>query len=119
MSVGAWNDVTGGLRVIFRGGQQQAASDRTDPEAADRWARIARRAAQASHREAADRSTGGLRLELTEALLIAHDLYMLGEIEDEPSLRWTVAAAESALSPWQVTVVPDGALTWNRRPFPG
>lgn len=105
--------------MIFGGGQQQAGGGGTDPEAASRWARIARRAAQASHREAADHTTGRLRLELTEALLIAHDLYMLGEIKEEPSLRWTIVAAQSALAPWDVTVVPDGALTWNRRQFPG
>lgn len=40
---------------------------------------------------------------------------MLGEIEQAPTLRWDIATAEAALSPWSVTVFPDGTLTWSRQ----
>lgn len=87
----------------------------SDQEAAARWDRIVRRVAQASNREGTGHA-GLLRLEITEALLIAQDLYMLGEIPEAPSLRWDIATTEAALSRWGVRVVPDGTLTWNRRP---
>lgn len=98
-------------------GHRRTTYDGTDAEAAARWERLTRRAAQASRREGGGPS-GPLRLELTEALLIAHDLFMLGQISHAPSLRWDIATAESALSAWAVTVVPDGALTQDRQRSP-
>ena len=69
---------------------------------------------QASSR-AGTGTAGPLRLEITEALLVAQDLYMLGQIPDAPSLRWDIDTTEAALSRWEVRVVPDGTLTWNRQ----
>lgn len=86
-----------------------------DAERLARWERITRRMARAGNWELSGHGEP-LTLELTQALLIAHDLYMLGEIDEEPSLRWTSEDAETSLSPWSVRVVPDGALTWNRQP---
>lgn len=92
--------------------QQQPPTDHPDPEIAARWERVARRAIQARNREGtANGSAGPLRLDRSEALLIAHDLYMLGEITDAPSLRWDIATLQSALARWEVTVVPDGSLS--------
>ena len=102
-----------GSSVIPLGHKTQA-YDGSDPGTAARWERVARRAAQASNRDEAA-PTGPLRLELTESLLMAHDLYMLGELAEAPSLRWDIATAQAALAAWSVQVVPDGALTWNRQ----
>ena len=95
-------------------GRKRQAYDGSDPDAAARWERVARRAAQASTRDGAGPARP-LRLELTESLLMAHDPYMLGELADAPLLRWDIATAQAALATWSVQVVPDGALTWNRQ----
>ena len=87
--------------------------DQPSQEKAARWARIARRFDQARSREGSG-AGGPLRLEITEALLIAQDLYMLGLIPDAPTLRWDGATTQAALHRWEVLVVPDGALTSNR-----
>ncbi|HET8562162.1 MAG TPA: hypothetical protein VFL69_16710 [Marmoricola sp.] len=47
------------------------------------------------------------RLLLGEALLLAHDLHLLGRLPDAPSLRWKVDDAALALAPWDVHVVGD------------
>ena len=78
-----------------------------DPETAARWERVAHVVACASIRTPAQGDTGRLTLRHSEALLVAHDLFMLGEIAAPPSLRWTKADAEAALSPWNVQVVSD------------
>ena len=46
-------------------------------------------------------------LPLAHALLIAHDLFMLGHLNTPPTLRWTPLDAEAALRPWHVRVLPD------------
>ncbi|HEY6932824.1 MAG TPA: hypothetical protein VI452_05450 [Marmoricola sp.] len=55
-------------------------------------------------------------MELTDALLICHDLFMLGLISEAPTLRWGIPAAESALSAWSISVIPDGTLPDDRVP---
>lgn len=81
-----------------------------NPDAALRRERIARRVDQASRRESVVRA-GPLPVELTEALLIAHDLFMIGEIDTAPSRRWSLSDAQAALAPWAMTVLPDGSLS--------
>lgn len=78
-----------------------------DPETAARWERVAHVVACASVRTPEQGLIGRFTLRRSEALLVAHDLFMLGEIAAEPSLRWTAADTEAALSPWNVRVVPD------------
>jgi hypothetical protein len=67
---------------------------------------VAQRARQASLRQGSG-PAGPLRLERSEALLIAHDLYMLGQIDHAPSLRWDIATLQAVLSRWDVVVEPD------------
>ena len=78
-----------------------------DPETAARWERVTHVVARASARAPAKGNTRPLTLRRGEALLIAHDLFMLGEIAAPPTLQWTIADAEAALSPWSIRVVPD------------
>lgn len=83
------------------------------PERAARWERVARRVAAASAREHHGQP-GPLTLELTEALLIAQDLFALGRIHTEPRLDWGIADVGAALAPWSVRVVPDGTVTGRK-----
>ena len=46
---------------------------------------------------------------LHEAILVAHDLHMLGCIPEPPTLRWRPVDAEAALARWEARVVPDPA----------
>lgn len=86
-------------------------------EETTRWRRIHRRVSVASAR-GDQASADSLVLELTEALLVAHDLYMLGEIDRAPALHWDTADAEAVLRPWAVRVVPDAPANPGRQ-LPG
>ncbi|HEY6932807.1 MAG TPA: hypothetical protein VI452_05365 [Marmoricola sp.] len=46
---------------------------------------------------------------LLEAVLVAHDLYMLGLIDEPPTLRWGVPEAARKLARWSVHVIPERA----------
>ncbi|HET8559639.1 MAG TPA: hypothetical protein VFL69_03895 [Marmoricola sp.] len=96
----------------------QAGWGNADPEDTVRWRRVV------EHLEGTECSceqiAGGRRaladshvpvLRFSQALLVAHDLYMLGRLKTPPSLRWTVADADAALRPWNVVVVPDDDTT--------
>lgn len=102
--------------TVNNAGHAQQADEPRDRDTVARWDRVARRVAQASNREGTG-PAGPLRLEITEALLIAQDLFMLGQIPQPPTLRWDIATTQAALSRWAVVVVADGTLTWNR-PLP-
>jgi hypothetical protein len=105
---------------VINEGRKQLGHDLSDQETAARLDRISRRLLRASSRQGTG-PAAPLRLELTEALLICHDLFMLGLISRAPSLKWDIPAAEAALCQWSVSVLPDGALTEeppNRLPTP-
>lgn len=77
-----------------------------------RWRRIIERldAARCRCEPVADSPQGRARphgpvLVLYEALLLAHDLFMLGHLNNPPTLRWGPIDAEAALSPWNVHVI--------------
>lgn len=85
-----------------------------DPEDAARWRRVLQRldAARCRCQHPAEalpepRAPHGPVLSLHQALLLAHDLFMLGHLNSAPTLRWRVSDAETALSPWHVHVVEE------------
>lgn len=86
-------------------------------EDAARWRRVIERldAAPCTCEQLADPhrrgATHGPILPLCEALLVAHDLFMLGHLNVAPSLRWTPADAEAALHQLNVHVTPAPATT--------
>jgi anti-anti-sigma factor len=69
-----------------------------------RRARIARLLDAARERHGDGSSTPPASLTLAEALCVAQDLYVLGDLTQPPSATWQAADAERALSAWHVHV---------------
>lgn len=61
-----------------------------------------------AHRRGIDRGHPSLPIfRLTEAVQVAHDLFMLGILEQPPTLRWQELEAQTALERWNAQIIPD------------